>query len=307
MVKTQKRYNTLSDFLKKRFGCRVYKVSLNAGFTCPNRDGVKGTGGCIYCEPATLVPKDYTEGQGITEQLSCGIEKVRKRHRAEKFIAYFQINTNTYGDIDKLRSLYTEALRHPEVIALAVSTRPDCVDDTVLDLLKEIKEEKYLWLELGLQSANEGTLRFIKRGHTAEEFKDAVERAAERGMDVCAHLVIGLPGEGKADIINTVKFISRLPVWGVKFHQLQLIKGTPLEDMYKRGEVKTVGLEDYAALVVDCLERLSPQVVIHRLSGDVPKEFLAAPLWGANKFEVTERIERLLQKRNTRQGTRWSG
>jgi radical SAM protein (TIGR01212 family) len=312
-------------------------VTIDAGFTCPTRDGTKGQGGCIYCKPSTLVPKDLTPSMSIKDQLTKGIERVRKRHKAEKFIAYFQVNTNTYSDIDHLKRLYNEAISHPEVTALAVSTRPDCVEDKVLDLLKELKEEKYLWLELGLQSAKESTLRLIKRGHTVEDFRGAVERAAGRGIDVCAHLIIGLPGEEKADIINTVRFISKLPVWGVKFHQLQVVKGTPLEKMYNRGEIKVLrtakdsqktcvstdhnvrnerlyncspqvlDLEDYTALVVDCLELLPPYVVVHRLVGDTPKGFLAAPLWGVNKFVVTDGIERLLQKRGSRQGAKFPG
>jgi radical SAM protein (TIGR01212 family) len=343
----EKRYNPLSDFLKRRFCEKVYKVTLNAGFTCPNRDGTRGVGGegdqggCIYCEPSTLIPKDYTDSMTITEQLERGIERVRKRYKAEKFIAYFQVNTNTYADIDHLKGLYIEAASHPDVSGLAVSTRPDCVDNPVLDLLKEIKEKKHLWLELGLQTANDRTLRLIKRGHTVEDFRDAFERASERGIDICAHLIIGLPGEEKADIINTIRFISSLPVWGVKFHQLQVVKGTPIEGMYNRGEIKVLRtakgsqdingstaynsgaynsgsdhlnncspqvlhLEQYASLVVDCLERLHPDVVVHRLSGDTPREFLVAPLWGVNKFIVAERIERLLQKRGTRQGAKFS-
>ncbi len=302
----EKRYNTLSDYLKKRFGCRVYKVTLNAGFGCPNRDGTKGTGGCIYCEPATLLPKGYSPGMSVTEQLETGIERVRSRHKAEKFIAYFQINTNTYSDIDRLKKLYNEALGHPGVIALAVSTRPDCVDDKVLELLREFKQLKHLWLELGLQSANDATLGLINRGHTAEDFKGAVLRAAERGIDVCAHLIIGLPGEGRADVINTIKFIAGLPVWGVKFHQLQVVKGTPLERMHNDGQIKSHSLEDYASLVVDCLELLPEDVIVHRLSGDAPRGFLAAPPWGVNKFEVSDRIERLLAERDTRQGGKFT-
>jgi radical SAM protein (TIGR01212 family) len=302
----EKRYNTLSDYLKRRFKEKVYKVSLNAGFTCPTRDGSKGNGGCIYCESATLVPKDYTPGMSITEQLAKGIENVRQRHKAKKFIAYFQVNTNTYADISRLKTLYTEALRHPKVLALAVSTRPDCVGDEVLDLLRRLKRKKHLWLDLGLQSANDETLKLINRGHTAGDFKGAVLRAARRGIDVCAHLIIGLPGEGRAEITDTIKFISNLPVCGVKFHQLQVVRGTPLERMYKRGEIKALNLEEYASVVVDCLELLPDEVVVHRLSGDTPGDLLVAPRWGVNKFVVTDRIERLLRQRHTCQGAKFS-
>jgi radical SAM protein (TIGR01212 family) len=305
MVHTDNRYNKLSDYLKDRFGCRVFKVTLLAGFTCPNRDGTKGTGGCIYCEPKTLVPRDYREGTGIIEQLEAGIEKVRKRHKAEKFIAYFQVNTNTYADTDRLSGLYKEAARHPDVAALAISTRPDCVADEVLDLLAELKREKHLWLELALQSAHDTTLGVIKRGHTSGDFSRAVERAAKKGIDVCAHIILGLPGEGKSDILDTIRFIARQGVWGVKFHQMQVVRGTPLEGMYDEGFLRPVGLEEYTSLVVDCLELLPPGVVVHRLVGDTPKGYLVAPKWGKNKFEVTGMIEGLLRARGTRQGAQF--
>ncbi|MEK6539149.1 MAG: TIGR01212 family radical SAM protein, partial [Deltaproteobacteria bacterium] len=171
------RYNSLSDFLKNKFGCKVFKVSLNAGLTCPNRDGTKGKGGCIYCEPETLIPSTYTIGMGIREQLNNGIEYIRKRHKAEKFITYFQINTNTYSSLPVLEKLYREGMDHPDVVGMAVSTRPDCVDDSILDLLKKLSKEKFLWLELGLQSSHNKTLKLINRCHTAEDFTDAVKRA----------------------------------------------------------------------------------------------------------------------------------
>lgn len=302
-----KPYSTLSGYLKARFGCKVFKVTINAGFTCPNRDGTKGYGGCVYCESSTLVPKDYKDYKGdidIGRQLATGIDKVRKRHGAEKFIAYFQINTNTHAPVDYLRKIYSDAL-HPDVVCLAVSTRPDCINDDVLGLLSELKEKRHLWLELGLQSANDATLDRINRGHTAAEFEDAVRRASSRGIDVCAHVIAGLPGEGREDILDTIRFLGNLPVWGVKFHQLQVIKGTPLEEMYDRGEVRVLGLEEYAGLVVECLEILPPEVIIHRLSGDAPKQYVIAPAWGANKFIIMERIERLLAEKKSCQGARF--
>jgi radical SAM protein (TIGR01212 family) len=301
----EKRYNTLSEYLKARFKERVYKVTLEAGFTCPNRDGTLGTGGCVFCVPASLLPGNYKEGMTITEQLSAGIERVRKRHGAGRFIAYFQVNTNTYGEVRDLERLYLEAARHPLVAALAVSTRPDCVGEEVAALLGRLKKVKPVWLELGLQSANDATLDVINRGHTARDFSRAVERAARAGIDVCAHLILGLPGEGKSDILDTIGFVSRQKVWGVKFHQLQILKGTPLEEVFNRGGIKPVALEEYVSLVVDCLELLAAGVVVHRLSGDVPNEYLVAPRWGANKFEVASKIEALLEARGTRQGARF--
>lgn len=293
-------YISLSDYLKGRYGERVYKVSLDAGFTCPNRDGTKGGGGCVYCDTAALASAGCAPdgaGESIASQLHSGMEKVRKRHKADKFIAYFQINTNTYGPVEHLRKIYYEAIGNPAVVGIAVSTRPDCVCERVLDLLREIKTVKDLWLELGLQSANDRTLEAIGRGHSAAEFEDAVLRARDRDIDVCAHVILGLPGEGKDEMMDTARFVAGLPVWGIKFHQLQVVKGTPLELMYNRGEVAPLSLEDYSDLVVECLEILPRGIVVHRLCGDVPERFLVAPRWGENKFMIIRRITDLLDKR----------
>lgn len=290
-----KPYITLSEFLKGKFGEKVFKVALEAGFTCPNRDGSKGTGGCIYCNSETLVPLSYT-GEDIKGQILAGMEKVRRRHNANKFIAYFQINSNTYAPIDYLKKVYREALL-PDIVGLAVSTRPDCVDYEVLDLLKELKKERFLWLELGLQTANDSTLLSINRGHTASEFKDAAERARLSGIDVCAHVIIGLPDETRDDMLATARFLRDSRVWGVKFHQLQVLKDTPLLKLYEEGKVKTLSLDEYASIVADSLMILPTSTVIHRLSGDAPLKYLVAPRWGANKFIVAEQIERLLKLR----------
>lgn len=302
----EKPYNSLSAWLKERFGCKVYKVTIDAGFTCPNKDGSRGTGGCVYCESTTLIPEVYAGKHAtISEQLTKGIEKVRRRHGAEKFIAYFQLNTSTYAPAEELRRIYAPAVEHPDVAGVAVSTRPDCVDDEVLDLLSCIKSKKHLWLELGLQSARDTTLERINRGHTSEDFAGAARRARERGIDVCAHIIVGLPGESGVDLLDTIAFIKGLGVWGVKFHQLQVIKGTELERLYNRGEVRVLSLEEYTGLVVESIEALPPEVVIHRLSGDVPQRFLVAPRWGANKFIIMERIRGLMAAKRTRQGSRF--
>ncbi len=291
-----KPYITLSEFLKGKFGEKVFKVSLDAGFTCPNRDGAKGTGGCIYCNSETLVPLSY-QGEDIKGQILAGMEKVRRRHNANKFIAYFQINSNTYAPIDYLKKVYREALL-PDIVGLAVSTRPDCVPDEVLDLLQALKKERFLWLELGLQTANDSTLLSINRGHNASEFRDAVEKARRSGIDVCAHVIIGLPDETRDDMLATARFLRDSRVWGVKFHQLQVLKDTPLLKLYEEGKVKTLSLDEYASIVAESLTILPPSTVIHRLSGDAPLKYLVAPRWGANKFIVAEHIERLLKLRN---------
>lgn len=331
-------YYPLSEYLKARFGGRVWKVTLDAGLGCPNwrpnrgPANASGKGGCVYCECETLLPKDHPGAAPITAQLSASIERVRKRHKAERFIAYFQTGTNTFADVKTLRTLYNAAASHPEVAALAVSTRPDCVGDDVLDLLCDLKRDKPLWLELGLQSANDKTLELIGRGHSATCFTDAVRRAHERNIDVCAHVIFGLPGEGRVDMLSTVRLLASLGVWGVKFHQLQVLKGTPLEAMYNEGRdgrlegrddrlegrddrlrtltpgsVVPLSMEDYASLVADSLELLPPDTVIHRLSGEVPERYLVAPRWGLNKFIVKERVCALLKERQTHQGCLYEG
>lgn len=299
--------NMLSDYLRKSFGCKVYKVTVDAGFTCPNRDGTKGFGGCSYCDPETLVPMEYA-GADIRRQIEDGIEKVRARHRADKFIAYFQVNTNTYAPVESLESMYRVAFGFPEVAGIAVSTRPDCVGDGVLNLFRRLIDEgRRVWLELGLQSANDETLRAVNRGHTAAEFEDAARRAHGQGIDVCAHVMVGLPGDGRDGVLNTMRFLSRLKVWGVKFHQLQIIRGTALHRMYEQGKISTLSLDEYSKLVVESLEILPPDTVIHRLCGDVPSRYLVAPNWGANKFMIMERIAGIMRERKTFQGARFEG
>jgi radical SAM protein (TIGR01212 family) len=293
------RYNSFSDYLKARFGSSLHKVSLNAGFTCPTRDGAKGLGGCIYCEPKTLVRESHAVT--ITEQLERGMERLRKTRKAQRSIAYFQVNTNTYDKVERLRTLYEEAMGHPRVAALAISTRPDCVGEDVLGLLEELKKNKPLWLELGLQSAKDSTLRLIRRGHTAEDFRDAVLRASKRGIEVSAHVIMGLPGETKQDMLSTVRFISGLPVRGIKFRQLDIVRGAALEEMH-REEAAVLSLEEYSEIVVESLELMRPDMVVERLSGATPRELLIAPLWGRNKSGVKGKIMELLEKRNTCQG-----
>ena len=305
-----KLYNPLSGYLKERFGCRVFKVSLDSGLTCPNRDGTNGRGGCTYCEPETLSVLGFKPGASIKEQMTKEIEKVRARHKAERFIAYFQVNTGTHAPLEYLEKIWREALDTPGVAGLAVSTRPDCVGEDVMGLLSALKE-KLLWLELGLQSSSDDTLEHIGRGHTARDFADAVERAHIRGIQVCAHIIAGLPGEGADNVVQTARFLARLGVEGVKFHQLQVIKGTLLEKEYMEGKVSTLGLDEYARIVVECLRALPPETVIHRLSGEAPERYIVAPRWGANKFQISERILNLMDGMGSRQGdlfiSDWNG
>ena len=277
---------------------------MNAGFTCPNRDGTKGTGGCIYCAPETLIPSSYNESLSIKEQLHKGIEYIKKRHGAKKFISYFQINTNTYAPIAELESIYRQGIDHPDVVGLTVSTRPDCVSDEVLDLLKELSKEKFLYLELGLQSSHNKTLKLINRCHTVEDFTDTVKRAKERDIPVCAHVILGLPGEKKEDMLNTARFLADLGIWGIKLHHIHIHKSTRLEEMYNKGDFKPLGLDEYAELAVDFLQEMPKDVIIHRLCGDTSRRFLAAPEWSVNKFVILDRINRILEEKNTYQGAK---
>ncbi|MCK4739247.1 MAG: TIGR01212 family radical SAM protein [Deltaproteobacteria bacterium] len=295
-------YNKLSLYLKEHFGGGIWKVSLDAGLGCPG--DTKGER-CVYCKPASILPAAFKETGSITEQMTAGMERLRKRHKARRFIAYFQSDTNTLGSINELRMIYKEAIDFPDVAVLAVSTRPDCLSDEVLDLLLEMKKELHIWLELGLQSSNDETLRRIKRGHSASDFADAVKRAKQRGIDVCAHLIFGLPGEGHLEMKESVRFISELGLWGVKFHQLQIFKGSEMEQAYKRGELTLLALDEYVEVVVDSIEELSPEVIIHRLSAEAPLRMLSPMVWDEGKFAIKDRIERLLKERQTYQGIRF--
>jgi len=278
-------------------------VALDAGFTCPNRDGSLGRGGCLYCNPESLKPKDPVSVTDIRGQLADGISRMRVRHTAKKFIAYFQSNTSTYAPVEVLEKIYRAATDHEDVVGLAVSTRPDCLGKETLDLLEKINNEKGLWVELGLQSANDATLKKMNRGHKATDFSNAMRHCNERGVKVCAHVILGLPGEDEADMLRTMEFISGLNVWGIKFHQLQIMKDTPLFEEYKKGRVKTLGLEEYTWLVIRCLDALAPDVVVHRLLADTPDAFLVAPQWGLNKFMILERITRgIVEKRRLVRG-----
>jgi len=292
MLSPTEPFQTLSTYLKDRYGQKVYKVALDAGLTCPNRDGSLGRGGCLYCNPDSLKPKDPVSVTDISGQLVDGISRMRVRHTAKKFIAYFQSNTSTYAPLEVLEKIYNAAMDHEDVVGLAVSTRPDCLGEAVLDLLEGIKNKKSLWVELGLQSANNKTLKEMNRGHRVEDFLNAMRRCNERGINVCAHVILGLPGEVEADMLRTMEFLSVLGVWGVKFHQLQIMRDTPLFEAYKKGDIKTLGLEEYTWLVIRCLDALPPEVVVHRLCADTPDAFLVAPQWGLNKFMILERITR---------------
>lgn len=301
-----KRFNSFNRVLRDRFDARVYKIGLRLDFTCPNRDGKVAVGGCIYCNNASHTAQDYRPRTSVTAQLEKGALALQKRHKAERFIAYFQSYTNTYDSSLKLEKLYREALEFPGVIGLSIATRPDCLPDDTLDLLSELSKQTYLWLEVGLESMYDRTLAWVNRGHGLSEFVDAVERAKERELQICTHLILGFPGESRDEILRTPDLLNRLDIDGVKLHNLHVIKNTPLEKLYRLGQVPLFSLEEYIELVIDFLERLNPNTVVHRLSGETYRAITVAPQWSIDKIGVHNAIFKALECRDTWQGRRFS-
>lgn len=300
----QKRYNSFNAHLKQHFGEKVYRVSIDAGFTCPNRDGSRGQGGCIYCygDRNARIPVSLT---AIQSQIRQGIEAVGKRYKAKKFLAYFQSYTNTYAPVAQVEEYYRTALTEEHIVGLTLGTRPDCVSDEILDLLGTLAQETYLWIEYGLQSIHYRTLQAINRGHGFAEFLDAVLRTQQRpSIQICVHVILGLPGESKDDMLETARTLSALGVDGVKIHSAHVLKNTPLEGMYHRGEYQVMELPEYVELVCDFLEYLNPDMVIHRLIGDAPRERYVAPEWCMHKSEALRAIDLELERRNSFQGQR---
>jgi radical SAM protein (TIGR01212 family) len=295
-----KRYLSFTAHLRQTFACRVHKIGIDAGFTCPNRDGAVAVGGCIYCNNTSFSPGNRR--LSVAEQVEQGKRFLRKRYRARKFIAYFQAYTNTYGDVQRLKSLYDEALASEDVVGLSIGTRPDCVPDEVLEVLADYASRTYLWLELGLESGHDQTLTLINRGHTVAAFDDAVHRARQHHLRLCAHIILGLPGETPAAMMATARHLAALRLDAVKLHHLHVVRHTMLEKMYQRGDISLLSIDEYAALVVDCLEVLPPEMVMMRLVGDAPHAMLVAPSWSRHKQAVLQRIELELERRDTYQG-----
>ncbi|NPB09991.1 MAG: TIGR01212 family radical SAM protein [Thermodesulfobacteria bacterium] len=300
---SQKRYHALSDFLRARFGERVQKVTIDAGFTCPNRDGTRGRGGCIYCNAYGSGTGAAREGLSIREQMLAGMERLARRYKARKFIAYFQAFSNTYAPPEVLRARYDEALVDDRVVGLAVGTRPDCVDEEVCALLASYRERGLMvWLEMGLQSAHNETLARINRGHTFEDFRRALELAKKHDLLVCTHVIFGLPGEGPQEMLATIERISDLPLDGIKFHELYVVRGTRMEELYRRGEYKPLLQTEYVDLVCESLAMLPWRVVVQRLTGDPRPEELVAPEWARDKRTTLKMIEETLLSRDLWQG-----
>ncbi|MCK4329116.1 TIGR01212 family radical SAM protein [candidate division WOR-3 bacterium] len=293
-----KRYYPFSQFLRGRFGYRVYKLPVDAGFTCPNRDGKVGYGGCTYCYNPSFSPPTLREEVSILDQIQLG-----KRKKGGKFLVYFQPFTNTYADVDTLKRLYDEALQDDETVGLCIGTRPDCISDEILLLIESYAKNYHVWIEYGLQSAHDKTLRLINRCHSFSQFEDAVYRTQNRNIFICTHIILGLPGETREDMLETASILSHLPIDGIKIHHLQVIENTKMAKDFKKGKFNTLSFDEYQSLVVDVLELLPQNMVIQRLMGDVLDEkILISPRWNLKKHEVLNLIDKELIRRDTYQG-----
>lgn len=293
--------NTFGQAMLNRYGERVHKLTLNADFTCPNRDGSKGRGGCTFCNNVSFNPNGRNPPT-ISEQLEAGRQVIRKRTGAHKYIAYFQAYTNTYADVTRLAELYGQALADPDIIGLSVGTRPDCVPGAVLDLLASYQDQgKEVWLELGLQSAWDDTLERVNRGHGFEEYRVAVRNAHARNLQVCTHLIVGLPGETPDHYMATLQRVLDLGVEGIKLHPLHVVKGTLLANQWRRGEYQPLSLDDYIAIACDMIEHTPMDVIYHRVTATASASILLAPDWCAKKWDVINRITREFHRRQTRQ------
>jgi len=297
-----KYYFSYRDYLKQVFPFRVYKIGLDAGFTCPNRDGSVAYGGCVYCENRSFSPNSKDAKRSVSEQIVSGMEFYRRHFKAEKFIAYFQAYTNTYGPISLLDNLYREALTFPDVVGLSIGTRPDCLPDEIIDLLSCYSKKTHLWVEIGLQSMHEDTLKWMNRGHSFDQFVDAITRVKLKGLRVCVHVILGFPGETHEMMMQTADILAGLNIDGLKIHHLYVAENTMLEKMYEKGGMNLLSLDEYIQIVCDFLERIPPNVAIQRLTGELTGDYLIAPKWGASKMVILTAIENEFARRNSFQG-----
>lgn len=300
------RYYDLNSYLRNTFGCRVQKISLDTGLSCPNRDGSIATGGCIYCNSRGSGTGAMKKGLSITEQILKGKEFLKKRYKAKKFLAYFQSFSNTYGPYEKLKGLYEEALAIDDIVGLSVGTRPDCVDEMTLTLLEGYTKDYLVWIEYGIQSIHGRTLAAINRGHDVSCFREAVKATRNRGIKICTHVILGLPFEDRGDMLATAKAVAAMGIDGIKIHLLYVIKGTRMEKLYLEGNYRCLEQEEYANLVCDFLELLPPGMVIQRLTGDPHPAELAAPEWSLRKNETLSLIKKILGDRDSWQGKRFN-
>lgn len=294
------RYYSLNEYLQECFGEKVYKLALDIGCTCPNRDGTLGSGGCIFCHNGS---SHFAEvGIDINTQIENAKSRIKSKAKTEKYIAYFQSFTNTYGDITYLEKQFTTAIRRQDIVALSIGTRPDCLPPEILEMLKNLNKIKPVWVELGLQTSNEKSAEYIRRGYKNEIYEKAVRELKNREITVITHIIIGLPNETKEDILNTVDFAVKCGTDGVKLQLLHILKDTDLYEDYKQGKVEVLSLEKYIDILFSCLEIIPKNIVIHRITGDAPKKYLVEPLWSADKKMVLNTINKELEKRDIMQG-----
>jgi uncharacterized protein len=296
------RYYDLNTYLRNRFGCRVQKISIDAGLTCPNRDGSLSSTGCIYCNQHGSGTGAFTRGLSITDQIKISMEHLGRRYKARKFIAYFQSFSNTYAPVETLKQLYDEALAVDGVVGLAVGTRPDCISAEILTLLKSYAEKKLVWIEYGLQSAHDDTLVRINRGHTFGAFQSAVESTRQYGIPVCVHVILGLPGETRDHMIETARILGKMPIDALKIHLLYVVRGTALDALHQKKEFICMSRQEFVEIVCDFLTYIPAQVVIQRLTGDPHPEELVAPDWALQKTETLNLIRERLDRHDLRQG-----
>lgn len=296
------RYNSLNNYLRNKFGCKVYKLSISSGLSCPNRDGKLSTKGCIFCSNGGSGDFATSAALSVTEQIKQAKEKVSKKITNGKYIAYFQSFTNTYGDVDYLKKIFTEAINHPDIVALSIGTRPDCLPNDILDLLNRLNQIKPVWVELGLQTIHEKTARYINRGYTLDVFDQAIENLNKLNIDVIVHLILGLPNETNDMILESVKYVCSKPISGIKLQLLHVLKNTPLEKEYFLNQFHIYSLEEYASLLGECICNIPSDIVIHRLTGDGPKSLLIEPQWSGNKKLVLNYINKYFNDMDIIQG-----
>ena len=297
-------YHDLNSSYRNRFGTKVWKLSLDLGCDCPNRDGTLATSGCIFCDPESFSPSRRRGLPSIAEQIQEGVRRLQHRHAANRFVAYFQPGTNTYGPIDRLRSACRQALAHPNVVGLAIGTRPDCVSEEVLELLVSFAAETWLVVEYGLQTIHDRTLDLLNRGHHYDAFLDAYRRTRQRNLDIGVHVILGLPGESRDDMRATAQELARLKIHSVKLHNLYAVRNTTLADQFAAGRVRLPEFSQYVEYVVDFLEEQPPHVVIERLCGDAPPQYLVEPQWCLDKAAVRSAVEAEFRRRGTHQGSK---
>ena len=303
----EKPYHSLDYMLRERFGEKVYKVTLNGGMSCPNRDGKLGTRGCIFCSAGGSGDFAADSSLSITEQIDRQISILSAKRPIHKYIAYFQAYTNTYAPVEYLEKIFTEALAHPGIAALSIGTRPDCLGKDVIALLSRLNRQKPVWVELGLQTIHEKTAAYIRRGYPLSCFEDAVRRLRSEDIEVIVHTILGLPGESTQDILNTMKYLNHQDIQGIKLQLLHVLQGTDLASDYEKGLFRTYERDEYISLVISCLEHLRPDMVIHRITGDGPKDLLIAPLWASRKREVLNLLHHQMKENHNYQGrqTNW--